>query len=90
MRKAHSPARLEAWKKAADESVGLIFFTVPVHGPRLSGELKEHAMDSLHHLTFLEAYGDLPEAERGDAYLSDRAAMEECASRLIDAAVSDW
>lgn len=53
MQSARSPEDvLEAWKLESDACAGVIFMSLPINGPAVSGTLKQEAVDAIMHVVW--------------------------------------
>ena len=74
---------LEAWKKVADQSVHLVFRSLPIFGPTLSDEMKKDAVDALDRLTWWVVCEGMTEDEEAEAWREHRDAINEYSATLI-------
>lgn len=76
---------LEVWKKEAEAWADVIFASVPVRGPVLSGKLKEEAVEVI--MRVVGCYVDTPDKEK--ALWKNLDAIKEYTSDLVDRTVAE-
>ena len=80
---------LEAWKRVADQRVHLIFFSLPIFGPTLPNDLKEHAVEELYRVTWYEVCWGMTSDERGKAWRENGDAIKEYSLALVERATAE-
>ena len=76
---------LEVWKKESDARVGVIFASLPIRGPSISGELKRQAVEAIMRVVWFRI--DTPDKE--EVLWKNRDAVKKYTSDLVDKAVAE-
>ena len=79
----------EAWKKVADRSVHMIFYSLPIRGPTMSDKMKRDAIDAIYRLTWWEVCEGMTQEERIEARRTNRKAMDEYSLKIAEKAVAE-
>ena len=80
---------LEAWKRVADRSAHMIFYSLPIRGPTMSDKMKRDAVDAIYRLTLYDIYAYMTEEEGIAYWRENHDAMEEYASALVEKTVAE-
>ena len=76
---------LEAWKRESDGCTDVIFGSLPIEGPVLSGEMKQEAVEAIMRVVWFLV--DTPNKE--EALRKNWDAVEKYTSDLVDKAVAE-
>lgn len=90
-RKARSAEYFEAWKKAAERDVHLVFGLLAIHGKIVPGEMKEDVTDMVIGITWRVPCGYMTAEEKMAACRVNSDAMDEYAWALAEKeAPEEW
>ena len=76
---------LEVWKKESDARVGVIFASLPIKSPVISGELKRQAIEAIMRVVWFRI--DTPDKE--EVLWKNRDAVKKYTSDLVDKTVAE-
>lgn len=85
----HDLGPLETWKKVADRSAHMIFYSLPIRGPTMSDKMKRNAVDAIYRLTLYDIYAHMTEDEGIAYWRENHDAMEEYAAALVEKTVAE-